>query len=78
MTDTMQIPTRFRAVCEFCKHDLDTRIEGAHQWTAGWVMVRAGGGGHGISMPERSNRWAHRQCVEKAARGQAGQWSMFG
>lgn len=74
---TMTIPTRFRAACEFCGDELNTQSEGVHQWTAGWVMQRAGGGGHGISLPERSNRWAHRHCVENAIRGYAQQQSMF-
>lgn len=74
---TMTIPTRFRAACEFCGNELNTQAEGVHQWTAGWVMQRAGGGGHGISLPERSNRWAHRHCVENAIRGTAQQQSMF-
>lgn len=71
------IPTRFRASCEFCGNELNTQAEGIHQWTSGWVMQRAGGGGHGISLPERSNRWAHRYCVENAIRGTAQQASMF-
>jgi hypothetical protein len=74
---TMTIPTRFRSVCEFCNNELDTRTEGVHQWTAGWVMVRAGGGGHGISLPERANRWAHRYCVERATSGHLRQGSML-
>jgi hypothetical protein len=72
------IPARFRSVCAFCGHDLDTREPGVHQWTAGWVMNRSSGGGHGISLPQRENRWAHRQCVERAARGQTQQRSLFG
>jgi hypothetical protein len=71
------IPSRFRATCEFCGSELNTQADGIHQWTAGWVMQRAGGGGHGISLPERSNRWAHRQCVENAVRGGVQQQSMF-
>jgi len=72
------IPDRYKARCEFCEIELDTRAEGVHQFTSGWVMNRAGGGGHGISLPERANRWAHRQCVERATRGQTNQPSMFG
>ncbi|MBT1509480.1 hypothetical protein KIP88_03100 [Bradyrhizobium sp. SRL28] len=71
------IPARFRASCEFCGNELNTQSDGIHQWTAGWVMQRAGGGGHGISLPERSNRWAHRLCVENAIRGGTQQQSMF-
>jgi len=71
------IPDRYKAKCEFCGYELDTREAGVHQYTSGWVMNRAGGGGHGISVPERANRWAHRQCVERVARGQLGQGSMF-
>jgi hypothetical protein len=75
---TGMIPSRFKALCEFCKRELDTRMDGTHQWTSGWVMQRRGGGGHAISMPKRENRWAHRQCVEKASKGSLGQTSMFG
>jgi hypothetical protein len=74
---TPPIPARYRAACEFCGNELNTQAEGVHQWTAGWVMQRAGGGGHGISLPERSNRWAHRQCVENEVRGATQQQSMF-
>lgn len=74
----MRIPDRYRAVCEFCKVELDVRDHGVFQRTSGWVMNRAGGGGHGVSLPERENRWAHRYCVESASKGLQGQSSMFG
>ena len=70
------IPTRYRGVCDFCQHDLDTREPGVHQWTSGWVMNRTGGGGHGISLPIRENKWAHRWCVERAVKGQQRQDSL--
>ena len=76
-TMTMTIPTRFRAMCEFCGHELNTQTPGVHQFTSGWVMNRTGGGGHGISLAERSNRWAHRHCIEAATRGTAQQQRMF-
>jgi hypothetical protein len=72
------IPARFRAPCALgCGHDLDTREAGVFQWTSGWVMNRQGGGGHGISLPERQARWAHRHCVERAVKGQERQRSLF-
>ncbi len=74
---TLPVPERFRAQCELCGDQLDTRREGAHQWTAGWVMYRKGGGGHGISLPVRENRWAHGHCVESASRAGSGQRSML-
>jgi len=80
MTDDFEriVPERFRAQCEFCGHPLDVRQPGSHQWVAGWVKVRSGGGGHGVSCPERANRWAHGHCVDRAASGQAaGQTSLF-
>ena len=72
------VPARFRSSCEFCHHGLDTREAGVHQWTAGWVMNRRGGGGHGISLPKRENRWAHGWCIERAIRGQTSQQALFG
>jgi hypothetical protein len=71
------IPERYRAKCEFCPDPIDIRDEGVHQWTAGWVMQRAGGGGHGISCAVRENRWAHKKCVERESRGLP-QQSLFG
>ena len=73
----MTIPERHRAVCDFCGHELDVRDEGVHQRTSGWVMNRSGGGGHGVSLPERENRWAHRLCVEQKTRGIFDQPTMF-
>jgi hypothetical protein len=71
------IPARFLAQCEFCKREIDTRAEGAHQHTSGWVKVRDGGGGHGISLPDRSNRWACGYCIDRATRGFLKQETMF-
>jgi len=76
----MQIPTRFLAECELCHGKrggpIDTRLEGAMQWTAGWCMVRNGGGAHGVSLPQRDpTRWAHRQCVDLESKGLGGQRS---
>lgn len=73
-----EIPERYRMPCEFCRGPLDVRDRGVFQHTAGWVMNRAGGGGHGVSLPERANRWAHRWCVESAIKGTLHQRSMFG
>jgi hypothetical protein len=73
----MKTPTRFLAKCDFCDSELDTRELGVCQWTSGWVRNREGGGGHGISLPLRADRWAHTYCVESAGRGQVGQYGLF-
>ena len=74
----MMIPVPYRVACEFCGFDLDVRDQGVHQHTSGWVMNRDGGGGHGVSLPERANRYAHRQCVERAIKGTTAQAALFG
>jgi hypothetical protein len=72
------VPSRFVAKCELDPtHELDIRADGVHQWTCGWVMQRSGGGGHGISLAQRSNRYACRYCVERAIQGWISQPSMF-
>jgi hypothetical protein len=63
------VSTRFIAHCEFCKRELDVRAEGTHVKTTGWVKVRDGGGGHGVSLPRRENKWAHEDCIKKAIKG---------
>jgi len=71
------IPERFRGKCEFCGHLLDVRADGVHQRTSGWVKNRSGGGGHGVSLPQRENKWAHGYCVDRATHGLLKQHSMF-
>jgi hypothetical protein len=74
---TQPIPARHRATCEFCGLDLDVRDHGVHQFTSGWVMNRAGGGGHGVSLPTRAQRWAHGRCIERQSDGTFAQPSIF-
>lgn len=69
-------PARFIAQCALGDHELDTRTPGVYQWTSGWVMQRAGGGGHAITLPKRANSWACRTCVERAVKGH-GERSLF-
>lgn len=70
-------PTRYRAKCDFCHEDLDVRDRGVYQRTSGWVMNREGGGGHGVSLPEREPRWAHGRCVEQRSKGSLNQPKLF-
>jgi hypothetical protein len=71
------IPSAFRVQCEFCKREIDARAEGTHQQTSGWVKVRSGGGGHGISLAKRENRWACSYCIDRATRGFLQQEGLF-
>ena len=67
-----------RIICEFCKQDLDIRSMGVHQFTKGWVKNRSGGGGHGVSLPEREPRWAHGHCIDRLTDGRFTQEQLFG
>jgi hypothetical protein len=71
------IPAKYKVTCELGQHDLDVRDHGIYQYTQGWVLQRDGGGGHGVSLPERAHRYACRPCVEKAVRGTLNQTAMF-
>lgn len=73
----MNIPERYRAICEFCQQQLDIRALGIHQYTKGWVKNRSGGGGHGISLAERENRWAHGYCIDRMSSGAFTQTDLF-
>lgn len=75
--ERLRIPPAYAATCDLCRESLDTRSHGVHQWTAGWVMQRAGGGGHGISCAEREQRWAHGNCVRLKATGLLDQGSLL-
>jgi hypothetical protein len=72
------IPERNRATCEFCHQELNVQANGVHQFTKGWVKIRSGGGGHGISLPEREPRWAHGYCIDRLASGKFSQNELFG
>jgi len=72
------IPTRFKGTCHFCARELDTREPGVHQYVHGWVKNRQGGGGHGVSLPEREQRWAHAWCIDRLSSGTFGQEALFG
>lgn len=63
------IPERFQAKCVFCDEVLDVRADGTHQRISGWAKNRTGGGAHGVSLPERENKWAHSWCIDRATRG---------
>lgn len=71
------IPSRYRAKCEFCSREINTQSNDVFQLTAGWVRRRAGGGGHGVSLAARANRWACSYCIETASKGLTGQTSML-
>jgi hypothetical protein len=72
------IPECFAAKCAFgCGTTIDTRAEGTHQKTTGWVKVRSAGGGHGISLPERLPEWACKHCIESRSKGTLHQIKMF-
>ena len=75
--ERLRIPPKYAAPCALCGKQLNVRAHGVHQWTSGWVMQRAGGGGHGISCAVRERRWAHSECVERAAAGKADQASLL-
>jgi len=75
--DRLRTPPAYQANCELCNGLLDTRANGVHQWTAGWVMQRSGGGGHGISLPVRESRWAHGDCINLKTRGLLNQPVLF-
>lgn len=63
--------------CEFCGVTLDVRATNVEQYMSGWVLNRSGGGGHGLSLPKRENRWAHRTCVDAIGRGSFRQARLF-
>lgn len=71
------IPSRYRTKCEFCNREINTQSNDVFQLTAGWVRRRAGGGGHGVSLPTRAPRWACALCIETKSKGHAGQGLMF-
>lgn len=79
MTEALRIPDRYRVPCELCREPLDTRAFGVYRLTHGWVMQRAGGGGHGVSDAtyDKPPKWAHGRCVELKVAGLLDQGSLF-
>jgi len=73
----LMIPTRFKGTCHFCKRELNTAESGVFRYTHGWVMNRSGGGANSVSLPERSNHWAHGQCIKRLTDGTYKQGGLF-
>ena len=71
------VAERLQTTCPYCGHYVDSSAGGTHQYTKGWVKNRSGGGGHGVSLPERKNLWAHEHCINDEVRG-FGQGRMLG
>lgn len=63
--------------CHYCDKPVDPRADGVHQYAKGWVMNRSGGGGHGLSLPVRSNLWACASCIRDLTSGSFGTGSLF-
>ena len=73
----MQSPASTRSKCALCAEPIDNiNAPGVYQRTSGWVQRRDGGGGHAISLPERSPQWAHGYCVRAMVEGHWGQESL--
>jgi hypothetical protein len=66
---TRHIPASRQASCELCGEVVDTNAAGVHQWAAGWIQNRRGGGANGLRLAERSPRWACRGCVDRVSIG---------
>lgn len=64
--------------CPFCGQRVDPNQKGVYRKVTGWVQVRAGGGGNAVRLPSPPQAFAHRFCVDRAARGGATQPDLFG
>lgn len=64
------VPSRAQVLCEGrCGRMINIEADGVHQWTCGWVMRRAGGGGHGVSLAVRQQRFMCRMCLRDKVEG---------
>lgn len=52
--------------CELCGDVVDPKAPSTNERVTGWAVGRhrAGGGVHGVSLPEWHGVYAHRVCVE--------------
>lgn len=77
------VPARFAAECMFNCADgpVDTRAgHGAYREVSGFEPIRKGGGGNTVKFAQRTGRYAHKLCVEKAedeSRRNPGQGSLL-
>lgn len=70
------IRERSRALCEFCKQELDVTAQGNYQYASGWAKNRIKGL-HGLSLQKREWKWAHGHCVERMVSGHFNQTDIF-
>lgn len=58
-----------RPACEFCGVECTGARNGDFRQVTGWVETRAGGGAHGVTLPEPSGRVACAGCMALLRRG---------
>lgn len=63
--------------CFYCANPVNPTEIGTCQYTAGWVKLREGGGGHGVMIPQRQSLFAHGTCVERQIAGWGRQMSLL-
>ncbi len=52
-----------------CGVSVDPTAPGVAQYVSGWAVNRSEGGTHGLSAPQRHDRWLCRGCLEKVRHG---------
>lgn len=63
------IPPYRRARCEFCGDPVDVNSSTTYVFVSGWARNRTAGGTNGLSLAERSARWACRICIDSLRSG---------
>lgn len=62
--------------CVMCGEDVDADALGTFRKVTGWESRRASGGTNALRMRQPLHEYAHRTCVDAAARGRKGQSSL--
>lgn len=62
--------------CVMCGEDVDADKAGTYRKVIGWESRRSSGGTNALRMRQPLHEYAHRTCVDIAARGMKGQDSL--
>lgn len=73
------VPLSRVRTCSYCSVQVDSNATGVYQLAIGWLANRKQGGANTIAIPNRVDRYACSECIDKLKHGiPVGQMHLFG
>jgi hypothetical protein len=66
-----------KVACDLCGKPVETSSLGTYRYVEGWEAQRSQGGTNAIRLRKSHDRFAHKTCIDLAAKGRLGQESLI-